>query len=122
MILSWEMFLKGSGRHFRVTLANLPKKFYPSTVDGLVRLGLDDSMATLLKQWIKKLEISERIGVCLFIDAYAQHERLDVYAGKVALERYLARLKLDSELRKVFTQWTKGALAAANTPSEKRSA
>ena len=122
MILSWEMFLKGSGRHFRVTLSNLPKKFYPSTVDGLVRLGLDDSTATLLKQWIKKLEISERIGVCLFIEAYARHECLEDYVGKVALERYLARLKLDSELRNVFTQWTKGALAAANTPSEKRSA
>ena len=122
MILSWEMFLKGSGRHFRVTLANLPKKFYPSTVDGLVRLGLDDSMATLLKMWIKKLEISERIGVCLFIEAYARHECLEGYVGKVALERYLARLKLDSGLRKAFTQWTKGALAAANTPSEKQSA
>lgn len=122
MILSWEMFLKGNGRHFRLTLANLPKKSYPASVDGLVRLGLEESVANRLKQWIEKLGISERIGVCLFIEAYARHERLEVYAGKVALERYLARLKLDSGLRKAFTQWTKGALAAANTPSEKKSA
>ena len=122
MILSWEMFLKGSGQRFRMTLLNLPKKSYPSSVDGLVRMGLDQGLADSLKRWIEQLGLAERIGVCLFVEAYARCERMDDYVGKVALERYLARLRIDCELRKTFQKWTKGALAAANTPSKKRSA
>ena len=122
MILSWEMFLKGSGQRFRMTLLNLPKKSYPSSVDGLVRMGLDQGLADSLKGWIEQLGLAERIGVCLFVEAYARCERMDDYVGKEALERYLARLRIDCELRKAFLRWTKGALAAANTPSKKRSA
>ena len=122
MILSWEMFLKGSAQRFRMTLLNLPKKSYPSSVDGLVRMGLDQGLADSLKRWIEQLGLAERIGVCLFVEAYARCERMDDYVGKVALERYLARLRIDCELRKTFFKWTKGALAAANTPSKKRSA
>lgn len=122
MILSWEMFLKGSAQRFRMTLLNLPKKSYPSSVDGLVRMGLDQGLADSLKRWIEQLGLAERIGVCLFVEAYARCERMDDYVGKVALERYLARLRIDCELRKTFLKWTKGALAAANTPSKKRSA
>ena len=122
MILSWEMFLKGSGQRFRMTLLNLPKKSYPSSVDGLVRMGLDQGLADSLKRWIEQLGLAERIGVCLFVEAYARCEHMDDYVGKVALERYLARLRIDCELRKTFLKWTKGALAAANTPSKKRSA
>lgn len=122
MILSWEMFLKGSAQRFRMTLLNLPKKSYPSSVDGLVRMGLDQGLADSLKGWIEQLGLAERIGVCLFVEAYARCERMDDYVGKVALERYLARLRIDCELRKTFLKWTKGALAAANTPSKKRSA
>ena len=122
MILSWEMFLKGSAQRFRMTLLNLPKKSYPSSVDGLVRMGLDQGLAESLKGWIEQLGLAERIGVCLFVEAYARCERMDDYVGKVALERYLARLRIDCELRKTFLKWTKGALAAANTPSKKRSA
>ena len=122
MILSWEMFLKGSDQRFRMTLLNLPKKSYPSSVDGLVRMGLDQGLAESLKGWIEQLGLAERIGVCLFVEAYARCERMDDYVGKVALERYLARLRIDCELRKTFLKWTKGALAAANTPSKKRSA
>ena len=122
MILSWEMFLKGSAQRFRMTLLNLPKKSYPSSVDGLVRMGLDQGLADSLKGWIEQLGLAERIGVCLFVEAYARCERMDDYVGKVALERYLTRLRIDCELRKTFLKWTKGALAAANTPSKKRSA
>ena len=122
MILSWEMFLKGSARRFRMTLLNLPKKSYPSSVDGLVRMGLDQGLAESLKGWIEQLGLAERIGVCLFVEAYARCERMDDYVGKVALERYLARLRINCELRKTFLKWTKGALAAANSPSKKRSA
>ncbi len=122
MILSWEMFLKGSAQRFRMTLLNLPKKSYPSSVDGLVRMGLNQDLADSLKAWIEQLGLAERIGVCLFVEAYARCERMDDYVGKVALERYLARLRIDCELRKTFLKWTKGALAAANTPSKKRSA
>lgn len=122
MILSWEMFLKGSAQRFRMTLLNLPKKSYPSSVDGLVRMGLDQGLAESLKGWIEQLGLAERIGVCLFVEAYARCERMDDYVGKGALERYLARLRIDCELRKTFFKWTKGALAAANTPSKKRSA
>ena len=122
MILSWGMFLKGSAQRFRMTLLNLPKKSYPSSVDGLVRMGLDQGLADSLKRWIEQLGLAERIGVCLFVEAYARCERMDDYVGKVALERYLARLRIDCELRKTFLKWTKGALAAANTPSKKRSA
>ena len=122
MILSWEMFLKGSDHRFRMTLLNLPKKSYPSSVDGLVRMGLDQGLAESLKGWIEQLGLAERIGVCLFVEAYARCERMDDYVGKGALERYLARLRIDCELRKTFFKWTKGALAAANTPSKKRSA
>ncbi len=122
MILSWEMFLKGSAQRFRMTLLNLPKKSYPSSVDGLVRMGLDQGLADSLKGWIEQLGLAERIGVCLFVEAYARCERMDDYVGKVALERYLARLRIDCELRKTFLKWTKGALAATNTPSKKRSA
>ena len=122
MILSWEMFLKGSAQRFRMTLLNLPKKSYPSSVDGLVRMGLDQGLADSLKRWIEQLGLAERIGVCLFVEAYARCERMDDYVGKVALERYLARLRIDCELRKTFLKWTKGALAAANSPSKKRSA
>jgi hypothetical protein len=116
------MFLKGSAQRFRMTLLNLPKKSYPSSVDGLVRMGLDQRLADSLKGWIEQLGLAERIGVCLFVEAYARCERMDDYVGKVALERYLARLRIDCELRKTFLKWTKGALAAANTPSKKRSA
>ena len=122
MILSWEMFLKRSAQRFRMTLLNLPKKSYPSSVDGLVRMGLDQGLADSLKGWIEQLGLAERIGVYLFVEAYAHCERMDDYVGKVALERYLARLRIDCELRKTFLKWTKGALAAANTPSKKRSA
>ena len=122
MILSWEMFLKRSAQRFRMTLLNLPKRSYPSSVDGLVRMGLDQGLADSLKRWIEQLGLAERIGVCLFVEAYARCERMDDYVGKVALERYLARLRIDCELRKTFLKWTKGALAAANTPSKKRSA
>ena len=76
----------------------------------------------LLKGWIEQLGLAERIGVCLFVEAYARCERMNDYGGKVALERYLARLRMDCELRKTFLKWTRGALAAANTPSKKRSA
>jgi hypothetical protein len=116
------MFLKGSAQQFRMTLLNLPKKSYPSSVDGLVRMGLDQGLAESLKGWIEQLGLAERIGVCLFVEAYARCERMDDYVGKVALERYLARLRIDCEVRKTFLKWTKGALAAANTPSKKRSA
>lgn len=122
MILSWEMFLRGNAQRFRMTLLNLPKKSYPSSVDGLVRMGLNQDLADSLKAWIEQLGLAERIGVCLFVEAYARCERMDDYVGKVALERYLARLRIDCELRKTFLRWTKGALAAANTPSKKRSA
>ena len=122
MILSWEMFLRGNAQRFRMTLLNLPKKSYPSSVDGLVRMGLNQDLADSLKAWIEQLGLAERIGVCLFVEAYARCERMDDYVGKVALERYLARLRIDCELRKTFLKWTKGALAAANTPSKKRSA
>ena len=122
MILSWEMFLQRSAQRFRMTLLNLPKKSYPSSVDGLVRMGLDQGLADSLKRWIEQLGLAERIGVCLFVEAYARCERMDDYVGKVALERYLARLRIDCELRKTFLKWTRGALAAANTPSKKRSA
>ena len=105
-----------------MTLLNLPKKSYPSSVDGLVRMGLDQGLADSLKGWIEQLGLAERIGVCLFVEAYARCERMDDYVGKVALERYLARLRIDCELRKKFLKWTKGALAAANTPFKKRSA
>ena len=122
MILSWEMFLRGNAQRFRMTLLNLPKKSYPSSVDGLVRMGLNQDLADSLKAWIEQLGLAERIGVCLFVEAYARCERMDDYVGKVALERYLARVRIDCELRKTFLRWTKGALAAANTPSKKRSA
>lgn len=122
MILSWEMFLRGNAQRFRMTLLNLPKKSYPSSVDGLVRMGLNQDLADSLKARIEQLGLAERIGVCLFVEAYARCERMDDYVGKVALERYLVRLRIDCELRKTFLKWTKGALAAANTPSKKRSA
>ena len=95
MIVWWGMFLKGNGAQFRVTLAGMPKKCYPTSVEGLIRIGLDPEVGRRLSEWIDAVGVKERIAVPLFIYCYAAHERLESYTGKEALERYLARLQLD---------------------------
>ena len=41
MIVWWGMFLKGNGAQFRVTLAGMPKKCYPTSVEGLIRMEVE---------------------------------------------------------------------------------
>lgn len=119
MIFPWEIFFRTNASQFRETIANMPKKTYPTSVEGLVKIGLDLDMGRELSVLIAEMGLKERVAVCLFIHYYARYVHLERFKGKVALESYLERLKLDLSLHQAMSEWTKGALAAANTPSSK---
>lgn len=118
MILSYKMFLKENPERFRLEMIHLEKKYYPTSIDGLVRLGLDVKMASGLKAWTAENGLEERISVGLFIQSYLLCEGIENYVGKIALASWLDRRGVEPEVQASILEWTKGALTAANAPSE----
>lgn len=116
MILSYKLFLRNNPNRLKVTLMNLEKKCFPTSVTGLIRMGLDESIANQLQAWILREGLSERVVVSLFVGAYLEENGVHQYVGKAGLDAWIQRRSIEEELIRSVSRWTKGVLTSANTP------
>lgn len=99
MVLDYHIFLHGLQRQLKNKLALLEKVNYPTTVEGLVRLGLEQENAELLRIFIKKNGLKPRETCSLFVYEYLDSHGVSSYKGRLSLRSWMYRKGFSDGIR-----------------------
>ncbi|HAW44961.1 MAG TPA: hypothetical protein DCW60_01230 [Sutterella sp.] len=113
MVLDYRIFINGGQKQFKNKIALLEKANYPTTVDGLIRLGLDESNGEKILAFMKEMGLRERETCSLFVFMYMKAANVKTYTARRALVDWVTRKGFDAKIRESMS-----ALAAEILESE----
>lgn len=102
MVLDYRIFINGGQKQFKNRLALLDKVNYPTTFEGLVKLGLEEENRELLKGFLADTGLKERETCSLFIHAYLKESGVERFKGRRALVDWMTRKGFAQEVREAM--------------------